>query len=226
MSNAYIDERLLDVVGLSDFPELHEYIKEHYPKPNGELPQPVLIGDQTLQQQVKNNDDIIYASNEVFEPPVPNAITKFDLGSQLERQSFLASSGSNPQLIAYDDRTTLTASYEATGLFPNRYLFKSYPSNTKYIPVHVEQQEFFAMCLFKDMNDNSSAHQMKPHLKNPNLTSTKNELATTKPLPIVQQKRPKAASIGLANGFMNGLQTPQLAHQGSFPIFFTNCVIL
>ncbi|KAA6392815.1 MAG: hypothetical protein EZS28_011658 [Streblomastix strix] len=87
MSNVYIDERLLDAAGLPDFPELYAYIKERYPKPIGELPQPVSIGDQTLQQQVKNNDDIIYGSrdsNEVFESPVPNAITKLDLSSQLE----------------------------------------------------------------------------------------------------------------------------------------------
>ncbi|KAA6382224.1 MAG: hypothetical protein EZS28_022248 [Streblomastix strix] len=119
MSNVYIDERLLDAAGLSDFPELYAYIKERYSKPIGELPQPVPIGDQTLQQQVKNYDDIIYASNEVFEPPVPNAITKLDLSSQLERQSFLASSGSDPTLIVYGDRITLTASNATTGIFPN-----------------------------------------------------------------------------------------------------------
>ncbi|KAA6368033.1 MAG: hypothetical protein EZS28_036439 [Streblomastix strix] len=135
MSNVYIDERLLDAAGLSDFPELYAYIKERYPKPIGELPQPVPIGDQTLQQQVKNNDDIIYGSgegsNEVFEPPVPNAITKLDLSSQLERNSFLASSGSDPTLIVYGDRITLTASYATTGVFPNGYLFKSYPQEAR-----------------------------------------------------------------------------------------------
>ncbi|KAA6373917.1 MAG: hypothetical protein EZS28_030559 [Streblomastix strix] len=88
MSNVYIDERLLDAAGLSDFPELQAYVKERYPKPIGGLPQPVPIGDQTLQQQVKNNDDIIYSSNEELEPPVPKAITKLDLSSQLEQQSF------------------------------------------------------------------------------------------------------------------------------------------
>ncbi|KAA6364744.1 MAG: hypothetical protein EZS28_039729 [Streblomastix strix] len=131
MSNVYIDERLLDAAGLSDFPELYAYIKERYPKPIGELPQPVSIGYQTLQQQVKNNDDIIYASNEVFEPPVPNAITKLDLSSQLERNSFLASSGSDPTLIVYGNRITLIASYATTGVFPNGYLFKSYPQEAR-----------------------------------------------------------------------------------------------
>ncbi|KAA6389859.1 MAG: hypothetical protein EZS28_014613 [Streblomastix strix] len=131
---------LLDAAGLSDFPELYAYIKERYPKPLEQQPHPVPIGDQTFQQQVKNNDDIIYASNQEFEPPVPNAITKLDLSSQLERQSFLASSGSDPQLIVYGDRITLTASYSTTGLFPSGgqlggqlsgYLFKSYPPETR-----------------------------------------------------------------------------------------------
>ncbi|KAA6358970.1 MAG: hypothetical protein EZS28_045503, partial [Streblomastix strix] len=131
MSDVYIDERLLDAAGLSDFPELYAYIKERYPKPLEQQPQPVPIGDQSLQQQVKNNDDIIYTSNEVFEPPVPNAITKLDLSSQLERQSFLASSGSDPQLIVYGYRITLTASYATTGVFPNGYLFKSYPQQAR-----------------------------------------------------------------------------------------------
>ncbi|KAA6372624.1 MAG: hypothetical protein EZS28_031849, partial [Streblomastix strix] len=102
------------ISGTAGLAELYAYIKERYPKPIGELPQPVPIGDQTLQQQVKNNDDIIYASNEVFEPPVPNAITKLDLSSQLERNSFLASSGSDPTLIVYGDRITLIASYATT----------------------------------------------------------------------------------------------------------------
>ncbi|KAA6402150.1 MAG: hypothetical protein EZS28_002324 [Streblomastix strix] len=139
MSNLYIDERLLDAAGLSDLPELYAYIKERYPKPLEQQPQPAPIGDQTLQQQVKNNDDIIFGSgdsNEEFEPLVPNAITKLDLSSQLERQSFLATSGSDPQLIVYGDRITLTASYATTGLFPgggqeSGYLFKSYPPEAR-----------------------------------------------------------------------------------------------
>ncbi|KAA6378160.1 MAG: hypothetical protein EZS28_026313 [Streblomastix strix] len=135
MSNFYIDERLLDAAGLSDFQELYAYIKERYPKPIDELPQPVPIGDQTLQQQVKNIDDIIYStgdgSNDTFAPPVLNAITKLDLSSQLERQSFLASSGQDPQLIVFSDRIALTASYVTTSLFPNGYLFKSYLSEVR-----------------------------------------------------------------------------------------------
>ncbi|KAA6382148.1 MAG: hypothetical protein EZS28_022324, partial [Streblomastix strix] len=140
MLNVYIDERLLDTAGLSDFPELYANIKECYPKPIGELPQPVPVGDQTLQEQMKNNDDIIYDSsdgrNEEFEPPVPSAITKLDLSSQLWRQNFLASSGSDPQLIVFSERITLTASYATTVLFPgcgqlSGYLFKSYPPESR-----------------------------------------------------------------------------------------------
>ncbi|KAA6400386.1 MAG: hypothetical protein EZS28_004089 [Streblomastix strix] len=122
--------------GLSDFSKLYAYIKERYPKSLEQHPQTVPIGDQILQLQVKNIDDIIYGSsygsNVEFKPSVPNAIAKLDLSSQLKRQSFLISSGSDPQLIIYGDRITLTASYATTGLFPGdgqlgRYLFKSYP---------------------------------------------------------------------------------------------------
>ncbi|KAA6371725.1 MAG: hypothetical protein EZS28_032748 [Streblomastix strix] len=131
MLNVYIDETLLDAAGLSDFPELYAYIKEHYPGPIGEIPQPVPIGNKTLQQQVKNNDDIINNSNEVFEPPVQNVITKLDLSSQLDRQSFLAFSGSDPQLIVYGDRITLSASYTTAGLFLRGYLFKNYHQDAR-----------------------------------------------------------------------------------------------
>ncbi|KAA6382403.1 MAG: hypothetical protein EZS28_022071 [Streblomastix strix] len=42
-----------------------------------------------------------------------------------------ASSGSDPQLIVYGDRVTLTVLYETSGLFPNGYLFKSYPEEAR-----------------------------------------------------------------------------------------------
>ncbi|KAA6370083.1 MAG: hypothetical protein EZS28_034390, partial [Streblomastix strix] len=116
------DERLLDAAGLSDFPELYAYTKECYPKPLEHQQQLIPQGEQTQQQQMKNNDNIIYGSgdsNEEFEPSVSNAITKLDLSSYLERQSFQASSDSDPQLIVYGDRITLTASYATTGVFPN-----------------------------------------------------------------------------------------------------------
>ncbi|KAA6396953.1 MAG: hypothetical protein EZS28_007521 [Streblomastix strix] len=116
--------------GLSDFPELYAYIKEHYHQPIDELPQPIPIRSQTLKMQVKNNEDIIYGSGdgskEEFELLVLNALTKLGLSLQSEIQSFLASSGSDPQLIVYDDRITLTASYVTIYLFPNGYLFKTH----------------------------------------------------------------------------------------------------
>ncbi|KAA6389102.1 MAG: hypothetical protein EZS28_015371 [Streblomastix strix] len=66
-----------------------------------------------------------------FVLPVLNATTKLDLSSQLERSSFLALSGSDPKLTMHGDRVTSTVSYETTGLFLNRYLFKSYPEEAR-----------------------------------------------------------------------------------------------
>ncbi|KAA6372452.1 MAG: hypothetical protein EZS28_032021 [Streblomastix strix] len=125
IGNIYLDEALLDAAGLSDFPEIYAYIRKRYQEP---IPpaERVPIGEQTLQKQVKDNDDILFSTNEVFVPPVSNAPTKLDLSQQLERSSFLASSGSDPQLIVYGDCVTLTATYETTGLLTNGYLFKSY----------------------------------------------------------------------------------------------------
>ncbi|KAA6400737.1 MAG: hypothetical protein EZS28_003740 [Streblomastix strix] len=104
-------------------------------QPIGEPSHRVPTGDQTLQLQVKNNEDIIYGSsegsNDAFEPPVLNAITKFDLSSQLERQSFLASNGSDPTLIVYGDRITLTASYATTCLFPGGVIMDTWNQNGK-----------------------------------------------------------------------------------------------
>ncbi|KAA6377725.1 MAG: hypothetical protein EZS28_026747, partial [Streblomastix strix] len=115
-----------DAAGLLEFPEYYAYIfnRDQEPVPPA---QRIPIGEQTLEKQVKDNDDILISTNEVLVPPVSNAPIKLDLNSQLERSNFLASSGSDPQLIVYGDRVTLTASYETTGLFPNGYLFKSYP---------------------------------------------------------------------------------------------------
>ncbi|KAA6390161.1 MAG: hypothetical protein EZS28_014314 [Streblomastix strix] len=126
IGSVYLDEVLLEAAGLLEFPEYYAYIIERDQKPVPPA-QRIPIGEQTLQKQVKNNDDILFSTNEEFVPPVPNATQKLDLSSQLERSSFLASSGSDSQLIVYGERATLTASYETTGLFPNGYLFKSYP---------------------------------------------------------------------------------------------------
>ncbi|KAA6380505.1 MAG: hypothetical protein EZS28_023968 [Streblomastix strix] len=126
IGSVYLDEALLEAAGLLKFPEYYSYIIERDQEPVPPA-QRIPIGEQTLQKQVKNNDDILFRTNEVFVPQVSNAPTKLDLSSQLERSSFLASSESDPQLIVYGDRVTLTASYETTGLIPNEYLFKSYP---------------------------------------------------------------------------------------------------
>ncbi|KAA6368736.1 MAG: hypothetical protein EZS28_035737, partial [Streblomastix strix] len=126
IGSVYLDEALLEAAGLLEFPEYYAYIIERVQEPV-QPAQRIPIGEQTLQKQVKDNDDILFSTNEEFVPPVPNATQKLDLNSQLERSSFLASSGSVPQLIVYGDRVTLTVSYETTGLFPNGYIFKSYP---------------------------------------------------------------------------------------------------
>ncbi|KAA6391144.1 MAG: hypothetical protein EZS28_013327 [Streblomastix strix] len=129
MSSKYLHDMFLETAGLSDFPDQYEYLRDI------KLPQKVYpaglrvsIGEQTLQQQVKDNDDALTASQPSEPPTTP---TKIDLSSQLERQNFLATSGSDPQLIVYGDRVTLTASYATTGLFPSGYLFKSYPEQAR-----------------------------------------------------------------------------------------------
>ncbi|KAA6362855.1 MAG: hypothetical protein EZS28_041618, partial [Streblomastix strix] len=126
IGSVYLDEALLEAAGLLEFPEYYAYIIERDQEPVPPA-QRIPIGEQTLQKQVKDNDDILFSTNEVFVPPVSNAPQKLDLSSQLELSSFLASSGSDPQLIVYGDRVTLTASYTTTGIFPGGYLFKSYP---------------------------------------------------------------------------------------------------
>ncbi|KAA6367257.1 MAG: hypothetical protein EZS28_037216, partial [Streblomastix strix] len=91
----YLDEALLEAAGLLEFPEYYAHILERYQEPV--LPaQRIPIGEQTLQKQVKHNDDILFSTNEEFVPPVSNAAIKLDLSSQLERSSSLTSSGSDP----------------------------------------------------------------------------------------------------------------------------------
>ncbi|KAA6363415.1 MAG: hypothetical protein EZS28_041059 [Streblomastix strix] len=114
-----------------DFPELYSYIKERNPQSSIGESSPVPIEEQTLQKQVKDNDDILNNSNEEFIPLIVNAPAKQDLSSQLKRSSFLASSGSYHQFIVYVERVILTVLYETSGLFPNGYLFKSYPEEVR-----------------------------------------------------------------------------------------------
>ncbi|KAA6361421.1 MAG: hypothetical protein EZS28_043053 [Streblomastix strix] len=88
MSSVYLDEAQLDIGWLPGFPELYAYIRERYHEPVPPA-QAIPIGEQTLQKQVKDNDDILYNINEEFVPPVSNVPMKLDLSSQLERSSFL-----------------------------------------------------------------------------------------------------------------------------------------
>ncbi|KAA6385967.1 MAG: hypothetical protein EZS28_018505 [Streblomastix strix] len=135
---------------LSDFSELYAYIQECYPMPLEQQPQPVLIGDQILKLQVKNNEDIIYGScdgsNDALVPPVPKVIMKQDFGSQLERQGFLESSGSDSQLIVNGNKIILTASYATTCLFPSgaqtrtsKLQIKNYLKNPNLISMKYQQ---------------------------------------------------------------------------------------
>ncbi|KAA6313746.1 MAG: hypothetical protein EZS28_055701, partial [Streblomastix strix] len=100
MYSVYLDEVLLEAAGLLEFPEYYAYIIERYQEPVPPA-QRIPIGEQILQKQVQDNDDILFSTNEEFVPPVSNALIKLDLSSQQERSSFLASRGSDPQLIVY-----------------------------------------------------------------------------------------------------------------------------
>ncbi|KAA6390800.1 MAG: hypothetical protein EZS28_013675 [Streblomastix strix] len=130
MYSVYLDEALLAAAGLLGFPEYYAYILERDQEPVPPA-QRIPIGEQTLQQHLKVNDDILFSTNEEFVPPVSHAPTKLDLSSQFERSSFLASSGSDPQLIVFGDGVILTVSYETTRLFLNGYLFNSYHEEAK-----------------------------------------------------------------------------------------------
>ncbi|KAA6392029.1 MAG: hypothetical protein EZS28_012445 [Streblomastix strix] len=110
MCSTYLDEALLDAAWLSDFPELYAYIRERYHKPVPPA-QRIPFGEQTLQQQEKDSDDVLFSKYEVFVPPTSN--------------------GSDPQLIVYGDCVTLIVSYDTTGLFPNGYIFKNYPEEAR-----------------------------------------------------------------------------------------------
>ncbi|KAA6358324.1 MAG: hypothetical protein EZS28_046149, partial [Streblomastix strix] len=102
----YIDEALLDAAGLMDFPELYAYIKERDSQPPIETAPPVPVGEQTLQEQVKINADILENTNEVFVPPEPNMPSKIDYGQQIVNKPFIFNE-MQPTLIVYGDRVTL-----------------------------------------------------------------------------------------------------------------------
>ncbi|KAA6380612.1 MAG: hypothetical protein EZS28_023860 [Streblomastix strix] len=74
MSNVYIDEALLDAAGLSDFPELYDYIHEREPKPIVDgIANQIVTGPQYLQDQVKDNDDKLNVQ------PVPQPIVPIEI---------------------------------------------------------------------------------------------------------------------------------------------------
>ncbi|KAA6352747.1 MAG: hypothetical protein EZS28_051727, partial [Streblomastix strix] len=121
----YIDEALLDAAGLMDFPELYAYIRERKPRPPVETAPPVPIGDQTLQEQVKINADILENTNEEFVPPEPNMPVKIDYGQQIVNKPFIFNE-MQPTLIVYGDRVTLNCFLTVKQQFKG-YVFNSYP---------------------------------------------------------------------------------------------------
>ncbi|KAA6378281.1 MAG: hypothetical protein EZS28_026191, partial [Streblomastix strix] len=125
----YIDEALLDAAGLMDFPELYAYIKERDPKPPIETAPPVPVGEQTLQEQVKINADILENTNEVFVPPEPNMPVKIDYGQQIVNKPFIFNE-MQPTLIIYGDRVTLNCFLTIKQQFKG-YVFNSYPQEAQ-----------------------------------------------------------------------------------------------
>ncbi|KAA6374685.1 MAG: hypothetical protein EZS28_029788, partial [Streblomastix strix] len=74
MSNVYIDEALLDAAGLSEFPELYDYIHEREPKPIVDgIANQIIVGSQYFQDQVKDNDDKINVQ------PIPQPIVPIEI---------------------------------------------------------------------------------------------------------------------------------------------------
>ncbi|KAA6379155.1 MAG: hypothetical protein EZS28_025321 [Streblomastix strix] len=84
MSNVYIDEALLDAVGLSEFPELYDYIHESEPKPIVDgIANQIIVGPQYLQDQVKDYDDKLNV-----QPPSPTPITPIPVAAERRFHGF------------------------------------------------------------------------------------------------------------------------------------------
>ncbi|KAA6391145.1 MAG: hypothetical protein EZS28_013328 [Streblomastix strix] len=129
----YLDEALLDQAGLHDFPELYAYIRERYQQPDPPAVR-IPIGDQTLQAQVKRNDDIFYGSGDFVAPPVPNAPTKIDYGSQLEiydpfYMSFNNMAPAN-QLVVVGNKICINLEVKMNNQYKG-YVLKSFPEDAK-----------------------------------------------------------------------------------------------
>ncbi|KAA6390268.1 MAG: hypothetical protein EZS28_014206 [Streblomastix strix] len=112
-----------------DFPELYAYIKERDPKPPIETAPPVPVGEQTLQEQVKVNADILENINEVFVPPEPNMPVKIDYGQQIVNMPFIFNE-KQPILIVYGERVTLNCFLTIKQQFKG-YVFNSYPQEAQ-----------------------------------------------------------------------------------------------
>ncbi|KAA6397972.1 MAG: hypothetical protein EZS28_006498 [Streblomastix strix] len=86
MSNVYIDDALLDVAGLSEFPELYAYIPEREPKPNVDgINNQIIVGSQYLQDYVKDNDDKLNVQP-IAQPIVPIEIPQVQIFKILKSQ--------------------------------------------------------------------------------------------------------------------------------------------
>ncbi|KAA6404294.1 MAG: hypothetical protein EZS28_000180 [Streblomastix strix] len=129
----YIDEKLLEAAGLTNFPELYAYIKEQEPKSSEEQPQLVPIGEQTLQEQVKQNAAIINDENNEFIPPlVENVQPKVDLQDQLELAegcTWLVNQQMQ-QLSVSKKKVTYNFSLKTTKYF-HGYIFENWPEQAK-----------------------------------------------------------------------------------------------
>ncbi|KAA6341948.1 MAG: hypothetical protein EZS28_052424, partial [Streblomastix strix] len=129
----YIDEKLLETAGLTDFPELYAFIKERDPKPVEEQLQPVTIGEQMLLNQVKQNAAIIIEKNNEFvPPPVENIYPKVDLQDQLEIAegcTWLVIQ-SVQQLSVSKKKVTYNFTIKTTNYF-HGYIFENWPKQAK-----------------------------------------------------------------------------------------------
>ncbi|KAA6398332.1 MAG: hypothetical protein EZS28_006140 [Streblomastix strix] len=129
----YIDEKLLEAAGLTDFPDLYAYIKEREPKSSEEQPQPIPIGEQTLQEQVKKNAAIINdEENEFVPPPVENVQPKVDLqdGLEIAEGCTWLVNQQMQQLSVSKKKITYNFSLKTTNYF-HGYIFENWPEQAK-----------------------------------------------------------------------------------------------
>ncbi|KAA6359935.1 MAG: hypothetical protein EZS28_044538, partial [Streblomastix strix] len=129
----YINEILLEAAGLTDFPELYTYIKERGLKPVEEQPQLVPIGEQTLQDQVKQNAAIINdEQNEFIPPQIENIQPKVDIqdGLELAEGCTWLVNQSMQQLSVSKKKVTYNFSLKTTKYFHGN-TFENWPEQVK-----------------------------------------------------------------------------------------------